>query len=608
MIIRPLRGGGMKQVYLAEDLRLARRRCALAEMIDSFSDPAARRSAIIAFQGEAAMLAALEDDHIPEVFDNFSEQNHHYLAMEYVDGETLEQGLAASGGRLPEGQVIAISSELLKALLYIHNLTPPVIFRDLKASNVMINRRGQVKLIDFGIARYFQPAKTATMIGTQGYAPPEQYKGKAEPRSDLYALGALMHYLLSGRDPSLEPPFSFPRLDQLVPGCSPSLSELVNNSLAYDLAARVPTAMEFQRRLVEVQNSSFAANATTQQVRPDSQKKALNVPAGSRVPWKSALTLICLLLVGHQLAVYFQGTSEDVPSRPTGPPPEARLSTSEEPATSATAAVIRLTPPFAVKTREAPIIGAKALASVKKHSRLVVPAPRLVVVKPTPRLASLSKADGTGFAKRDVALPPKNYFTIGSSKDQVSAIQGTPTSVLSFGYGETWRYNFSSVDFAPNGTVKGYSDISHNLRVHLTSSVGSTSGDYFTIDSDKNKVLAIQGTPTGVMSFGYGETWRYNYSSVDFAPDGRVKGYSDISHNLRVHLAPSVGSTSGDYFTIGSDKNEVLAVQGTPTGVMSFGYGETWRYNYSSVDFASDGTVKGYSNISHNLRIRGSMK
>ena len=216
-VTRPLGGGGMKLVYLAEDMRLASRQCALAEMVDSFTSPETQKQAVAAFQREADMLAQLSNEHIPRVFDRFSDQNHHYLVMEYIDGITLEQKLQNAGGKLPESEVIDVALQVLDTLEYLHNLEPPVIYRDLKPSNVMLTPSEQVKLIDFGIARFFQPLSNATMIGTQGYAPPEQYRGKVESRSDLYALGATMHHALSGRDPALEPPFSFPPLRSLCP-------------------------------------------------------------------------------------------------------------------------------------------------------------------------------------------------------------------------------------------------------------------------------------------------------------------------------------------------------------------------------------------------------
>src|SRR5208282_1836853 len=148
-VVKPLGGGGMKLVYLAEDLRLASRRCALAEMVDSFTSPDLQQQAVAAFQREADMLAQLANEHIPRIFDRFSEANHHYLVMEYIDGATLEDELRAQGGKMPPAQVIEIALQILTTLEYLHNLDPPVIYRDLKPSNVMITGDGMAKLIDF---------------------------------------------------------------------------------------------------------------------------------------------------------------------------------------------------------------------------------------------------------------------------------------------------------------------------------------------------------------------------------------------------------------------------------------------------------------------------
>src|SRR5579863_3622661 len=263
-VMKPLGGGGMKLVYLAEDLRLAARPCALAEMVDSFTSPDMQKQAVTAFQREADMLAQLSNEHIPRVFDRFSDENHHYLVMEFIDGITLEQKLKDAGGKLPESEVIDVALQVLDTLEYLHNLQPPVIYRDLKPSNVMMTPSGQVKLIDFGIARLFQPLSNATMIGTQGYAPPEQYRGKAESRSDLYALGATMHHALSGRDPALEPPFSFPPLRSVCPGASPALCDLIDQALKYDVVLRVADAAEFKQRLLAIKSGTpFTATPRT---------------------------------------------------------------------------------------------------------------------------------------------------------------------------------------------------------------------------------------------------------------------------------------------------------------------------------------------------------
>src|SRR5947209_19016678 len=129
-VVKVLGGGGMKLVYLAEDLRLAARKCALAEMVDTFTSVEAQKQAISAFQREADMLAQLSNEHIPRVFDRFSEGNHHFLVMEFIDCITLEEKLKDSGGKLGEAEVIDLALQVLDTIDYLHNLEPPVIQRD----------------------------------------------------------------------------------------------------------------------------------------------------------------------------------------------------------------------------------------------------------------------------------------------------------------------------------------------------------------------------------------------------------------------------------------------------------------------------------------------
>ncbi len=104
-------------------------------------------------------MAALDNEHIPKIYDTFSEENSHYLVMEYVDGVTLQQRLASSGGRLEQAAVLDITLQILETLEYLHALKPSIIHRDLKPSNVMITLAGRIKLLDFGIARHFQGSK-----------------------------------------------------------------------------------------------------------------------------------------------------------------------------------------------------------------------------------------------------------------------------------------------------------------------------------------------------------------------------------------------------------------------------------------------------------------
>src|SRR5258708_2265032 len=166
--------------------------------------------------------------------------------MEYVEGRNLEEELAGRGEALPEGRGIDIARQLSDVLVYLHGLKPPIIYRDMKPSNVMLNPNGRVVLVDFGIARLFKAARKGTMIGTLGFAPPEQYQGNVDPRSDIYSLGATLHYVLTGRDPEKFPPFSFPPIRDLRPGVSSNLAGAIDAALAYDMNARPGTIQEFR--------------------------------------------------------------------------------------------------------------------------------------------------------------------------------------------------------------------------------------------------------------------------------------------------------------------------------------------------------------------------
>ena len=305
-----LGGGAMKQVYLAEDLHLGGRYCALAEMTDTFADNAERDRAIAAFRREAELLGELRHERIPRVYDSFTDGNHHYLAMEYVPGKTLEHLLAENGGSLPEKRALGIALQIGETFQYLHGLNPPVIYRDLKPSNVIVGPDDKIKLVDFGIARHFAQHGPMTMIGTPGYAAPEQYQGKAGPMSDVFALGALMHQMLSGRDPAINPPFSFPPIGSLC-RCDPQLASLISDALQYDAAKRGPSAADFYLSLISIeQGAGLRPNAPTVKLGPSPRSDA---SAGNRL----AAFLVCVLLIG--LFYKFLSSSPSAPDKTSDP-------------------------------------------------------------------------------------------------------------------------------------------------------------------------------------------------------------------------------------------------------------------------------------------------
>jgi outer membrane protein assembly factor BamB/tRNA A-37 threonylcarbamoyl transferase component Bud32 len=253
-IIRTVGIGGMGAVYQARDKRFTKvaRLCAVKEMINSAPDPHLRELGIKNFEREANILATLSHPAIPKIFDYFSEGNRSYLVLEFVEGQDLESLLQRTASFLSEEQVISWAVQICDVLSYIHSHKPkPIIFRDLKPSNIMLNNHDRIVLIDFGIAKVFQLGQKGTMIGTEGYSPPEQYKGVADPRGDIYALGATMHHLLTKRDPRLEPPFTFhecpPR--SLNPEISERLETVMMKALQYEIDDRYSSAEEMKLAL-----------------------------------------------------------------------------------------------------------------------------------------------------------------------------------------------------------------------------------------------------------------------------------------------------------------------------------------------------------------------
>jgi len=253
-ILRQLGGGGMGVVYLAEDSRLPGRRCAIKEMSPDQLPAPDRNWAIQAFQQEAQMLANLKHPGLTLVTDYFPEHSNWYLVMDFIEGETLEARLAkAPGGRLPVEEALRITRQLCEVLTYLHNQNPPVIFRDLKPSNVMLTLQGEVKLIDFGIARFFKPGQTRDTVnlGTPGYAAPEQY-GKmglqSGPRADVYSLGALLLQMISGYDPTLTP-FPLPDPRSVMRNIPPHIAAVITQATQATPDLRYGSIREMQQAL-----------------------------------------------------------------------------------------------------------------------------------------------------------------------------------------------------------------------------------------------------------------------------------------------------------------------------------------------------------------------
>lgn len=240
--------GGMGAVYRSRDLRFSsvQKIVAVKEMNNTAPDPRLRRLSIQNFEREANILASLSHPAIPKIFDYFSEGQRSYLILEFIDGETLEDLIEQRHQPYPVQQVVEWGMQICDVLAYLHSNKPPVIFRDVKPGNLMLRTDGRIMVIDFGIAKVFEYGQRGTMIGTEGYSPPEQYRGITDPRGDLYALGATIHHLLTARDPRLEPPFTFHErpIRMFNPEVSAELEAVIVKSLSYDAQDRYMSASE----------------------------------------------------------------------------------------------------------------------------------------------------------------------------------------------------------------------------------------------------------------------------------------------------------------------------------------------------------------------------
>lgn len=258
-IVRKIGGGGMGAVYLATDRNLGGILRAVKEMIQSYIEETQQEKAISDFKRESMLLTSLDHPSIPTIYDYFydEKEGRFYLVMKYISGGDLASRLrAAPEGKIDEESVVGWAIEVADVLSYLHNRQPPIVYRDLKPANIMIDgNSGRTMLIDFGIARWVnKEEKGVTAVGTMGYAPPELFSGNVEPSSDIYSLGSTMFHLLTGADPQSNPLLIFdfqkhPRPRQINPQLSDQIEKIILRMVEYNADKRYRTAAELKEEL-----------------------------------------------------------------------------------------------------------------------------------------------------------------------------------------------------------------------------------------------------------------------------------------------------------------------------------------------------------------------
>ncbi|MGI8786634.1 MAG: protein kinase domain-containing protein [Pyrinomonadaceae bacterium] len=260
-IIRKIGGGGMGAVYLASDKNLGGVLRAVKEMVQSYIEDAQQEKAVNDFKRESLLLTSLDHQSIPTIYDYFFDEKEarFYLVMRYISGGDLSGRLrSAPNGRIDEVEVTKWAIQIADVLDYLHNRQPPIVYRDLKPANVMVDSNsGRVMLIDFGIARWVnKEEKGVTAVGTMGYAPPELFSGNVEARSDIYSLGSTMFHLLTGADPQSNPLLIFdfqkhPRPRQINPQLSDQIERILMRAVEYNADKRFASAADLRKTLEE---------------------------------------------------------------------------------------------------------------------------------------------------------------------------------------------------------------------------------------------------------------------------------------------------------------------------------------------------------------------
>ena len=257
--------GGMGAALLATDKRLDNKQVVIKELLSDSSDPVKFKEDERNFNQEVMTLAHLDHPLIPNVTDKFEEGNHYFMVQEYAEGENLEDRLNRLKQPLKERDVLVYASQVLDVLEYLAQQTPPIVHRDIKPANIIIGEKDKrAHLVDFGIARADiarnAQRKQTSALGTPGYAPLEQYQGNADPRSDLYALGATMHHLLTNRDPRDYAPFSYPLVTTVNPQLSKDVERVLAKAVNNDVTQRYQSATQMRRDIDEILFKRFGVS------------------------------------------------------------------------------------------------------------------------------------------------------------------------------------------------------------------------------------------------------------------------------------------------------------------------------------------------------------
>jgi len=305
-VVRLLGKGAMGAVYLVERIK-DDRQFVIKTLVFSKEAGLDESTAREIFNREAKFMEKINHPGVPQIHGVFTEGDGIFLVMDYIKGKTLEDII--KDGSITVDSAISWTIELCEILDYLHNsFEAPIVYRDMKPSNVIITPEGKAKLVDFGIARYYNPDKNTDTFsyGSPGYAAPEQYKGRGQssPQTDVFAMGVILYQMLTGYDPTLKP-FTFPDMRSLNPVVSPELENIVNRAIQLEPVKRYISIQEFKETLEKYSGRVSEKKKYHDFIPPPQPYKKPNIFAGAGKAFGLA-TIICLLL-GFIMPGFFIG-------------------------------------------------------------------------------------------------------------------------------------------------------------------------------------------------------------------------------------------------------------------------------------------------------------
>jgi WD40 repeat protein len=505
-IVSQIGTGGFGAVYKAKDTLFSHRLVAIKEMSQDGLSLKELAEATAAFEHEALLLADLTHPNLPRIHDHFTENSRSYVVMDFITGNSLEDYMDKFVQRFSVQAALEIGIQLCTVLDYLHSHQPPIIFRDVKPANIMCTIDNHIYLIDFGIARHFKPGKARDTVplGSKGYAAPEQYgKAQTTPQTDIYGLGATLHQLLTGDDPSLTP-FQFAPLRLPRTTISGELDALLKSMLEMEMSKR-PASMAVVKQ--ELQRL-LALQTPQQQSLVQSKAQAIT---GRRNFMKGCLSVIATIgisttittfiverpnLVDTVLAHPFTANSQ-VPS-PSSPLPVQATILNKPLYTyygnSGSVTAVAWSPDGQYISSVGTLDSAVQLWDATTGNLLLIPTvvidPPLIrtpILKILPALFSTNNQIVDGLAWS----PDSSHLAVAQANGSVDIWRIATGDDFLFGFSESGDVN--AVAWSPDG--KSIAAISGNTYVEVRS---ATTGKLsFTFTGHNQYVLAIAWSPDG---------------------------------------------------------------------------------------------------------------